>query len=281
MTAPDRPWPGAVVTSPSNARVKAIAALHRRRHRDRGGSTAVEGRDEVLLALESGVVLREFWHSPDFGRPVPGDLLDRLVAAGTDLVQTSRAVFDKLAYREGPDGWLAIVPAPGVPLAELGLGDAPLVVVCEAVEKPGNLGALLRTADAAGVDAVVSADPRSDWSNPNVVRASKGTVFSVPIAAAGTDEVLAWVQQHGMAVVVGTPDAADLYTDVDLTGSVAIVVGTEKEGVTAGWRAAADVSVRIPMHGRADSLNVATSAALLVYEAVRQRGVARSREETS
>ena len=274
MTSPDRPWPGTVVTSPSNPRVKALAAVRKRRQRDRGDTTVVEGREEVLLALESGVVPREFWHSPDFDRPVPDAVVDRLAALGVDIVQTSQDAFDKFSYRESPDGWLAVVPAPGRPLAELELGDAALVVVCEAVEKPGNLGALLRTADAAGVDAVVSADPRSDWGNPNVVRASKGTVFSVPIAAADSGEVLAWLRQHGIAVVVGTPDATDLYTDVDLTGPVAIVVGTENEGVTAAWRAAADVCVRIPMHGRADSLNVATSAALLVYEAVRQRGLA-------
>lgn len=273
MTSADRAWPGSVVTSPSNARVKALAAVRKRRHRDRGDTTVVEGREEVLLALESGVVPREFWHSPDFDRPVPGDVLDRLTALGVDLVQTSQEAFEKFAYRESPDGWLAVVPAPGRQLDQLELGDAPLLVVCEAVEKPGNLGALLRTADAAGVDAVISADPRSDWGNPNVVRASKGTVFSVPIAAADTDAVLAWLRAHGVTVVVGTPDATDLYTGVDLTGPVAIVVGTENQGVTTAWRAAADLSVRIPMHGRADSLNVATSAALLVYEAVRQRGL--------
>lgn len=275
MTADDRSWPGTVVTSPSNPRVKALAAVRKRRQRDRSDTTVVEGREEVVLALDSGVVPREFWHAPDLGRPVPDDLVDRLAAQGVDLVRTSRPVFEKLAYRESPDGWLAVVPAPGRPVEQLELGAAPLVIVCEAVEKPGNLGALLRTADAAGVDAVVSADPRSDWGNPNVVRASKGTVFSVPIAAADTDDVLAWLRTHGIAVVVGTPDAADLYTEVDLTGPVAIVVGTENEGVTAVWRDAADTTVRIPMHGRADSLNVATSAALLVYEAVRQRGLAR------
>ena len=272
MTAAEREWPGAVVTSPSNARVKALVAMRRRRHRDLGGLTVVEGREETLLALESGVEPREFWHAPDLGRQLPDDLLDQFVAWGTDLVQTSRAVFEKLAYRESPDGWLAVVPAPGRPLADLELGPDPLVVVCEAVEKPGNLGALLRTADAAGVDAVVSADPRSDWSNPNVVRASKGTVFSVPIAAAANDDVLAWLRDNGIRVVVGTPEATDLYTDVDLTGPLAILVGTENEGVSAAWHTAADIEVRIPMRGRADSLNVATSAALLVYEAVRQRG---------
>ncbi|MHA3701213.1 TrmH family RNA methyltransferase [Jatrophihabitans sp. YIM 134969] len=272
MTSPDRPWPGAVITSPANGRVKDLAAVRRRRHRDRGDTTVVEGREEILLALDAGVVPREFWFAPDFDRELPDGLLDRFVAQGVDLVQTSRAVFEKLAYRESPDGWLAVVPAPGRPLADLDLTDTPLVVICESVEKPGNLGALLRTADAAGVDAVVSADPRSDWGNPNVVRASKGTVFSVPIAAADSADVLAWLREHGIAVVVGTPDADDLYTDADLTGAVAIVVGTEKQGVTAVWRDAADLTVRIPMRGRADSLNVATSAALLVFEAVRQRG---------
>lgn len=272
MPAPADPaW--TEITSPANARVKALAGLRRRRGRDRDPVTLVEGREEIELALAAGVAVREFWHAPELGRPVPEPTVDRLTATGAELVRTGRAAFDKLAYREGPDGWLAVVPAPGRDLADLDVGPAPLLVVCEAVEKPGNLGALLRTADAAGVDAVISADPRADWSNPNVVRASKGTVFSVPVAAATSDDVRAWLAGRGVPIVVATPDADDLYTDAALAGPLAIVVGTEKEGVTVGWRAAADRLVRIPMHGRADSLNVATSAALLVYEAVRQRAL--------
>jgi RNA methyltransferase, TrmH family len=146
-----------------------------------------------------------------------------------------------------------------------------LLLVCERVEKPGNLGAMLRTADAAGLTALIAADPVTDWGNPNVIRASKGTVFSVPVASATAGDVLAWLADLALTVVAATPDADLLVTDADLTGPTAIVVGSETHGLPARWLAAADVRVRIPMFGRADSLNVATSAAIVAYEAVRQR----------
>lgn len=271
MTAADQ-RDDTVITSLTNPRVKALAAVRRRRSRDRSEVTVVEGREETLLALASGIAPRELWWCPDLGRDLGDDVRVRLVAAGTEIVRTSPAVFERIAYRESPDGWLAVVPALETSLERVVLGADPLVVVCEAVEKPGNLGAILRTADGAGVDAVLSADPRSDWGNPNVIRASKGTVFSVQVAEAPTAQVLEWLRARGLAVVVATPDATELYTDVDLRGPVAVVVGTENEGVSTAWLAAADRRVRIPMRGRADSLNVATSAALVVYEAVRQRG---------
>jgi TrmH family RNA methyltransferase len=163
------------------------------------------------------------------------------------------------------------VPAVATDLAGLRLDPDPLLLVCEAVEKPGNLGAILRTADAAGAAAVLAADPITDWGNPNLVRASKGTVFAVPVASADTSQVLGWLRERGIAVVAATPHADVAYPDVDLTGPVAIVVGAEKEGLSQTWLRAADHRVRIPMAGRANSLNVATSAAILAYEAVRQR----------
>jgi TrmH family RNA methyltransferase len=139
------------------------------------------------------------------------------------------------------------------------------------VEKPGNLGAILRTADAAGVTAVIAADPVTDWANPNVVRASKGTVFSVPVASASTAEVLAWLEEHALALVAAAPDGDVLLTEADLSGPTAIAVGSEARGLPAAWLERADARLRIPMFGHADSLNVSTSAAILVYEAVRQR----------
>jgi len=145
------------------------------------------------------------------------------------------------------------------------------VLICEGVEKPGNLGAILRTADAAGVAAVIAADPVTDWGNPNVVRASKGTVFSVPVASAPTAEVLAWTAERSLTVVAATPDGDALLTEADLSGPAAIVVGSEARGLPPVWLEHASARVRIPMFGRADSLNVATSAAILLYEAVRQR----------
>jgi TrmH family RNA methyltransferase len=198
-------------------------------------------------------------------------LLTRVAGLGAEVVRVNRRVFERIAYREGPDGWLAVVPAVDTRLDRLQMGASPLVLVCESVEKPGNLGAMLRTADAAGLDAVIAADPIADWGNPNIVRASKGAVFSVPVAEASGADTLAWLRSRQIAVVVTTPDTDLLYTDVDLRGPTAVVVGTEKYGLTQRWLAEADHRVRIPMHGHIDSLNVATSAALVLYEALRQR----------
>ena len=183
----------------------------------------------------------------------------------------SRAAFEKVAYREGPDGFLALVPSVRAGLADLDLPDAPLVLVCEGLEKPGNLGAMLRTADAAGVDAVIAVDPVTDWGNPNVVRGSKGTVFSVAVASATLDETLEWLGENGIRLIATTPDTETLHTGADLTGGVAIAVGTEKFGLTDEALRAADVRVRIPMHGQVNSLNASAAAAIVVYEAVRQR----------
>jgi TrmH family RNA methyltransferase len=183
--------------------------------------------------------------------------------------------FEKVAYREGPDGFLAVVDSVVRSCADLRVGPKPLTLLCQGVEKPGNLGAMLRTADAAGVEAVIAADPVTDWGNPNLVRASKGTVFSVPVASDSTEATLKWLHDNGIALVATTPDTDLDYTDVDYTGAVAVAVGAEKYGLTSEILAAAAFKVRIPMVGRANSLNVATSAAIVLYEAVRQRRAAR------
>ncbi len=261
------------VTSASNPRLKAVTALRRRRVREEEGLTVVDGHEELALALDAGVVPTTVLHCPELmADPTAGaDLVDRARAAGASTLRCGRAAFEKVAYREGPDGLLAVVPVAGVALADLDLPPDPLVVVCEGLEKPGNLGAVLRTADAAGAAAVVSADPVTDWGNPNVVRASKGTVFSVPVASAPTGEVVGWLRTHGIRLVATTPDTDVLHTEVDYRGGVAVAVGTEKTGLTAEVLDAADARVRIPMHGRVNSLNASTAAAVVVYEAVRQR----------
>ena len=183
-----------------------------------------------------------------------------------------------MAYREGPDGWLAVMPILSRPLNSLSLPPTPLLLVAESVEKPGNLGAMLRSADAAGVDGVIVCDPTTDVNNPNVVRSSKGTLFSVPVAEAASAEALDWLRLHKILIVAATPQAKIIYTQADLHGPVAIVVGTEKEGLTPTWLKAADVAVSIPMRGRVNSLNVATAATLMMYEAVRQRQPAGGRK---
>lgn len=260
------------ITSTANSRVRWLAGLQRRRQRTAEGVTVVEGHDELALAVASGVTVRSLYWCPALVTGTPrAPLVQTLQQQGVEVVALGRGAFDKVSYRQNPDGVLAVVPDPATPLAELKLGSNPLVLVCEGVEKPGNLGAMLRTAEAAGVDAVVAASPVADWGNPNVVRASKGTLFAVQVAAASLDEVLAWLQRHDLQTVVATPEADRTVADVDLTGPTAVVVGAEHEGVSSTLKRAADVAVRLPMVGRVNSLNVATAAALTLYEALRQR----------
>ena len=263
-----------VITSPANARVKWLSGLRRRRSRDVEGVTVVEGYDELKLALDVGVVATELFYCPELVRDGSRlALIERVQSLGGAVTQLGPAAFAKATYRESPDGWIAVVPEPSRPLRELELpsGRPALVLVCEAIEKPGNLGAMLRTADAAGVDAVIAASPVADWGNPNVVRASKGTVFAVPVASASTAEVVGWLAKRQLSVVVATPLTDTLITIVDLTGPTAIVVGAEHEGISTTWLEAADQTAKLPMHGHVNSLNVATSAAVVIYEALRQR----------
>ncbi len=272
------------ITSTANQRVKQLVQLRKRRARDEAGVTLVEGRAELQLALAAGVRPVAFYCCQELTGPAGLDVAESISGLGGEVVWVSRQVFEKIAYRESPDGWLAVVPSPATGLDRLRLGAAqggrprlsppdadPLVLICDGVEKPGNLGAILRTADAAAVTAVLATDPGTDWANPNVVRASKGTLFSVPVASASAVAAARWVAGHGIRIVAAVPDAGTLLAQADLTGPVAIAVGSEQAGLSDAWLTQADVTVRIPMFGLADSLNVATSAAILVYEAVRQR----------
>src|ERR1700683_2021588 len=267
---------GPDITSPAHPRIKHLGTLRRRRVRDDARITLVEGFEELGLALSAGVRPAVLYYCPKLANADQLSLADRAAADGTEVVSVSEEAFRKIAYRESPDGWLAVVPAVRADLTAIDLssplvGTTPLVLICQGVEKPGNLGAILRTADAAGVTAVIATDPVTDWGNPNVIRASKGTVFTVPVASSTSAQVLAWLSDHGLTLVETTPDAGTLVGEADLTGPVAIAVGSEKYGLPADWLARANVKVRIPMFGRADSLNVATSAAITCYEAVRQR----------
>ncbi|GAA2166271.1 RNA methyltransferase [Pedococcus bigeumensis] len=265
-----------IITSPSNPRLKALTALRRRRTREETGRTLIEGFEELTLALGAGVLPEALYYCPELMLDPASQegVVDDVRREGVETVQVSRTAFERAAYREGPDGFIAVVPSVLRSCSELTVGPRALTVLCQGVEKPGNLGAMLRTADAAGAEAVVAADPVTDWGNPNLVRASKGTVFSVPVASDSTAETLAWLDAHGIALVATTPDTDLLHTDVDYTGPVAIAVGAEKYGLTDEVLAHAAYRVRIPMVGKANSLNVATSAAIVIYEAVRQRGAA-------
>lgn len=260
-----------VLTSTANPKVKQIVRLRKRRSRDEQVVTLVEGYSEVSLALDAGARPLELFYAPDLAEPAQLALMERIARLGAQVTAVSREVFVKIAYRESPDGWLAVVPTPSGTLSELRPGLDPLLLVCEAIEKPGNLGAMLRTAEATGVAAVISASPVTDFGNPNVVRASKGTVFAVPVAAAASEEVLAWLRAAGVRVVVTTPHANLALAEVDLTGPVAVIVGSERSGVSDQWLDSADATAKIPMYGQVNSLNAAAAGAITLYEANRQR----------
>ena len=254
------------ISSLQNPRIKHIVKLRddkKQRLRDR--LMLVEGYDEIKLALLAGHQPQTILSSPEISsRSISG--------LSAETLTVSRAVFEKMSYRDNPDGWLGVFPIPSTSLDELKLNDSPLVIIAESIEKPGNLGAILRTADAAHVDALLVCDPRVDLWNPNVVRASRGAVFSVPVLESDNTSALKWLKSHKIRILAATPAADTLYTTVNLCEPAAIAVGTEDEGLTDFWLGNADVCVKIPMLGKINSLNVSVSTALIIYEAVRQRG---------
>ncbi|MBQ2229402.1 MAG: RNA methyltransferase, partial [Bacteroidales bacterium] len=190
---------------------------------------------------------------------------------GYRIIEVSREVYDKVAYRGGTEGVIAEMKARERRLEDLDLPRNPLIMVLEAVEKPGNLGAVLRSADAAGADAVIICDPLTDLYNPNLIRASIGAVFTVPVAVCTSSEAIAWLKSRGIRILTAQLQDSSLYYDCDMRCGTALVMGTESTGLTAQWREAADAHIRIPMLGELDSLNVSVSAAILLFEAVRQR----------
>ena len=253
------------IISLQNPKVKYIVKLREdKRQRQRDGVILVEGYDELTLALGSGLKPQTLLTAPELvSRPID--------IPNAEITTVSRAVFEKMSYRDNPDGWMGIFPTPKRSLDDLKLSAFPLVIVAESVEKPGNLGAILRTADAAHVDAVIVCDPRVDLWNPNVIRASRGAVFAVPTIEAESSTALAWLRLRKMRVLAATPSAEELYTNINLSEPIAIAVGTEDEGLTDYWMQNADIKVKIPMLGTVNSLNVSIATALIVYESVRQR----------
>lgn len=259
-----------VITSATNPRVKAVAGLRRRRDREATGTFPIEGARVVQRALAAGWPLVEAYIAPDMAADDAVAVADAVEAAGVPVVALGDAAFRRIAYREHPDGVLAVGRIPPLDLAGVTLPLEPLVLVVEAIEKPGNLGAMLRTADAAGVDAVVIAAATADPWNPNVVRASQGALFSLPLAAGTAAAVGDWLDERGLAVIGADPlTGAPAPWEVDLKGPVAVVVGSEHAGLSGAWRRSATVA--IPMHGTVDSLNASVAAAVLLYEARRQR----------
>jgi len=253
------------ITSLQNPRVKHIDKLRDdKRQLKEDGLMLVEGYDEIQLALSAG-------HKPQTLLSAP-ELTSREINGGNaESITVNRAVFEKMSYRENPDGWLAVFSIPYTSLDDLKLSELPLLILAESIEKPGNLGAILRTADAAHVDALLVCDPRVDVWNPNVVRASRGAVFCVPVVECDNASALKLLKARKIRLLAATPSAEALYSDANMRDSLAIAIGTEDQGLTDFWMSNADMRVRIPMMGKVNSLNVSVSTALIVYEAVRQR----------
>ena len=261
-----------LITSLQNPRAKYAVLLRESRQRKKDRLMLVEGRDEIALALESGAKAQTLFYCPEFfGENDAAPLLKQIAQSGAEMLEVNKRVFEKIAYRENPDGWLAIFPSIQKTFDDLNLGDNPLIVVVESVEKPGNLGAILRTSDAANVDALLICDPKIDLGNPNVLRTSRGTVFTLPLVLTTSVEALRWLKANGIKTVAATPEGSTLFTEANLRQPCAIIVGTEKDGLSALWRDSADIKARVPMFGKINSLNVSVSTALFVYEAVRQR----------
>ena len=260
------------IISTANPRVKAAARLRGRRERDRQGLTLIDGVRETMRALSGGAVLCEAFVLPEvLVDHAAQALIERLTEERIPVVELGREAFERLAYGDRLDGVVAVAETPLRTLDELVLPPEPLIGVVEGVEKPGNLGAVLRTADGAGLDAVIVAESATDLFNPNIIRASLGTVFSLPVSVASTGEVLEWLGRRGIGIIAARVDGSVDYTRADYTGALAIALGSEARGLSDAWAELARASVRVPMHGVADSLNVSVTAAILFYEALRQR----------
>ena len=267
------PWPAGIITSLANPRVKAVVRLRDRRAREQAGLTLVDGARELLRGLAAGITVHEGFVCDDLLRSADGHEAAYRLRAIAPTWTVTPEVFAKVSFGDRGEGVLAVIAIPGTSLESLQLPPDPLIVVAEDVEKPGNLGAILRSADGAGADAVIAASPRTDLFNPNAIRASLGTIFAVPLAAAPADAVLAWLRGRGIRIVAARVDGSALATDTDLTGALAIAVGAEAEGLSERWAADDIAGVRLPMLGVADSLHVSAATAVLLYEARRQRGL--------
>lgn len=261
-----------ILTSLQNPRVKQLVKLREPRERRKTGLTRIDGARELLRAMQADVEPSVVYVCEPLLRAGEAtEAVSRARARGVTIQPVNEAVYEKIRYGDRDEGLCAVLSWRPAELETLTPGARAFVLVIEAVEKPGNLGAILRTADAAGVDAVILADPACEPANPNVIRASMGTLFTQPVAAASAGDVIAWLGEHSVRAIVTRPQAPDLYTGVDLTGPVAVVLGAEHAGLSAAWDAADATPVRIPMAGVSDSLNLAAATAVLAFEVVRQR----------
>lgn len=270
------------ICSLQNTKVKRLVALQKKSsERRQQGVFVVEGRREITHCMHSGYQMVALYYCPEIYNDVESDtaeedvvslLMDNLHPEAPSVFELTREVYEKVSYRSGTEGVVAEVRMPQRTLEDLSLGDSPLLMIVESVEKPGNLGAILRSADAAAATAVICCDPLTDLYNPNIIRSSIGAVFSVPTVSCSSEECIAFLKAKGIRILTAQLQDSHLYYDTDMRGATALVMGTEATGLTDVWRQAADAHIRIPMLGALDSLNVSVSAAILLFEAVRQRG---------
>ena len=270
-----------IITSAQNPKIKNLLLLQEKsKARREQGLFVVEGRRELEHCLEAGFKVRTVFICPEIIDSAANYFSQGFAknqfsaessAVDVVVIEIPEQLYRKVAYRESTEGIIAEVEYKELKLSDLKLPENPLVMVLESVEKPGNLGAVLRSADAAGVNAVIFCDPLTDLYNPNLIRASIGAVFTVPTVAASSEETIAFLQERGIQILTAQLQDSSLYYDIDMRRGTALVMGTEATGLTDLWRKAASAHIRIPMLGRLDSLNVSVSAAILLFEAVRQR----------
>lgn len=261
-----------LLTSLQNPRIKEVISLRDRKERELKQQFIIEGYRELLRAVDAGWKMESLFVCPElFLGSNENALIDRIFKSGTQIFTCDEKVFKKISYRDRPDGLIAVAPQIHRNLDELILRPNPLLIVAEAIEKPGNLGTILRSSDAAALDALILADRCTDIYNPNVVRASVGTLFHVPVIETEGEKAVAYLKKNNISILAATPSATKEFTEVDMRGGIAIAVGTEQLGLSPLWMDNADIQVKIPMHGVSDSLNVAMATTLLLYEAIRQR----------
>lgn len=259
------------ISSHQNPRIKQAVKLRKAKHRSETGRILIDGAREIERALRAGVEVRELFLCPSLCHSDEAQrIIDQAGQLAELVIEVPSAVFHKIAFGDRAEGVLAVADMPQPTLAAIDLPPQPLVAIVEGVEKPGNFGAILRSADAAGIHAVIAADTGTDLFNPNAIRASLGTIFSVPIAAATAQATLAWLRRHGLRIVAARLEQAEDYRQCDLRPPLAIVLGSEAHGLSETWLGEEIQGVKLPMRGIADSLNVANTASVLFYESLRQ-----------
>ena len=258
------------ITSSQNPFIKSLVLLQEKsKARKQSGTFLIEGQREIELALKGGFIIETIMFLPDL---ISNNQINEYTNNKTELIEISKEVYQKLAYRDTTEGILAVAKTKSFLLSDLKLSKNPLILVAEAPEKPGNIGALLRTADAANLDAVIIANPKSDLYNPNIVRSSVGCLFTRQIATGTTQEIIAFLKENNINFYCATLQNSTSYHTQNYTVPTALVVGTEATGLTQEWRDNATQNIIIPMQGEIDSMNVSVAAAILIFEAKRQRG---------